>query len=158
MRRHIAAVWRYLRMHGAGPEEADDLTQETFVTAFARNAEQFDPAAAAVFLRRTARFTFLHHLRRRARDPELADAVDELWDRDAAHDGGDGLLEQLRACVQALDGRAREAVERAYGIGRPGPDDRDRLARELGLKSNGLKTLLQRTRRLLRACLERKQP
>ena len=154
--RHLHTVWRYLRMHGAEHDEADDLTQEAFVTALQKGVMQLDPPAAQVFLRRTARFAFLHHLRDRRRDPALADAVDELWDRDAEHDGGDGLVTALQSCVERLDGRARRAIARTYGIGETAAASRDDVAGELGLQPNGLKTLLQRTRQVLRACIERR--
>ena len=66
--RHVRAVWRYLRMHGADPHEADDLTQEAFVVALQKGAAHLDPAATATFLRRTARFLFLRLRARRSRD------------------------------------------------------------------------------------------
>lgn len=156
--RHLHGVWRYLRMHGADAHEADDLAQEAFVIALQKGAAALDPAATATFLRRTARFLFLR-LRRDARPAvELADAVDALWARDCAHDDGDELVAALRRCVERLDGRAREAIARCYGIGRDTADARGAAADALGLAPDGLKTLLQRTRQLLRACIERSTP
>lgn len=153
--RHLRSVWRYLRMHGADAHEADDLAQEAFVTALRKGALHLDTPAAEVFLRRAARFAFLHHLRDRRRDPELADAVDELWDRTAKQDGGTQLLDNLRDCIGKLEGRARQAIRWSYGIdGTPAPS-RDDVAKRLDLQPNGLKTLLQRTRQLLRTCMER---
>ena len=152
---HLQSVWRYLRMHGAGPHEADDLAQEAFVTALQKGALGLEPAAAQVFLRRAARFAFLHHLRDRRRDPALADAVDELWDRDAGEDGGEQLLRNLHGCVDKLEGRARQAIRWSYGIGEDAAASREDVAQRMNLKPNGLKTLLQRTRQLLRTCIER---
>lgn len=153
--RHLRSVWRYLRMHGASPHEADDLTQEAFVTALQKGVLALDPPAAQVFLRRTARFAFLHHLRARPADLALADAVDRLWLRDCADDGGDDRVAALHDCLGKLDGRARLAIERRYGIGDRAALPHDDVAAELGMLPNGLKTLLQRTRQLLRACIER---
>ena len=156
LQRHLTATWRYLRMHGATPHEADDLAQEAFVIALRKGAATLAPAATATFLRRTARFLFLR-LRRDARDAvELADEVDALWQRDCDHDGGDRLVEALRDCVGQLHGRARDAVRRWYGLGADEPGARDATAAALGLQPNGLKTLLQRTRQALRACIERR--
>lgn len=156
LQRHLVATWRYLRMHGASAHEADDLTQEAFVIALQKDAAALPPAATATFLRRTARFLFLR-FRRDARDAvELADEVDALWQRDCDHDGGDGLVDALRDCVGQLTGRARNAVLRCYGLGADEPAARDAAAAALGLQPNGLKTLLQRTRQLLRACIERR--
>jgi hypothetical protein len=57
--------------------------------------------------------------------------------------------------MQRLDGRARRAIELSYGIGADDAQDRDAVARALDLQPNGLKTLLQRTRKLLRDCIGR---
>ncbi|MBM4061237.1 MAG: RNA polymerase sigma factor [Planctomycetes bacterium] len=154
---HLRAVWRYLRWQGASPHEADDLTQEAFVVALQKGAADLEPAATAAFLRRTARFLFLRH--RRGRDAEqLADAVDELWQRHAAHDGGEGLLDALRECLGELTDRARRAVELGYGLGANDRLGRVDLGKELGLAPDGVKTLMQRVRQQLRACIERRYP
>ncbi|MFO1076234.1 MAG: RNA polymerase sigma factor [Planctomycetota bacterium] len=156
VREHLRAVWRYLRMHGAGPDEADDLAQECFVIAAQKDALGLDPAATATFLRRTARFLFL---RRRSQDHStvlLADAVDELWARDCGRDGGDALLTALRRCLQQLAPRAARAVQMAYGIDGDEPARRAEIAAALGLQENGVKTLMQRAREQLRSCLDRK--
>ncbi len=154
--RHLAAVWRYLRMHGASATEADDLAQDAFVVALRKGAAALDPPATAAFLRRTARFLFLRARRDRRDAVELADAVDELWARDCGRDDGEGLLTALRACVGELDGRARDAIERCYGLGTETDAARAAACAALRLQPNGLKTLLQRTRQLLRACIERR--
>lgn len=147
-------------MHGADPHEADDLTQEAFVTALRKGALKLAPPAAQVFLRRAARFAFLHHLRDKRRNPELADAVDALWDRDAESDDGEQLLARLHGCINKLEGRAKQAIHLSYGICEAGgtqgqPTARQQVAQQLGLQPNGLKTLLQRTRQVLRTCMER---
>jgi len=157
---HLKSVWRYLRMHGANPDEADDLTQETVATALRKGALKLEPKAARAFLREAARYAWLHHLRRARREPVLVEAVDDLWDRDAQHDGGEELLVNLRNCIDKLDERALQAIQLSYGIQDEGvgPDhslDRDQVAQVMGLRPNGLKTLLQRTRQALRECLER---
>jgi RNA polymerase sigma-70 factor, ECF subfamily len=163
VRQHLQSVWRYLRMHGAAPDEAEDLAQEAFLTALQKGCLNLDPPAARVFLRRTARFGFLRHVRERRRDPAitdaaaLADAVDALWDRDAEADGGAQLLRDLSHCIDKLEGRAQQAIRLSYGIDAKSTTPRTDVAQHLGLQPNGLKTLLQRSRQLLRTCLERRQ-
>ncbi len=157
IRQHLKGVWRYLRMQGASPHEADDLAQEAFVLALQKGAATLDPAATTMFLRRTARFLFLHLRRDHRAAVELADAVDGLWDRDCDADAGDDLLDTLRHCVGQLQERARRAVELSYGLGAFDAKHRVDVATELGLQPNGVKTLMQRVRQQLRECIERRQ-
>jgi RNA polymerase sigma-70 factor, ECF subfamily len=153
--RHQAGVWRYLRFLGADGPEADDLTQETFL-AFARaDFSQRDDRQSACYLRTVARNQLLALRRRQHREISTVEleAADGVWAAAAGPDGGlDGYLDALRSCLAALDGRARRAVDLHY---------RDRVGREtmaavLGMKPDGVKTLLRRTRALLRECIERK--
>jgi RNA polymerase sigma-70 factor (ECF subfamily) len=157
VRTHLRVVWRYLRMHGASAHEADDLAQEAFVVALQKGAADLPPAATTSFLLRTARFLFLRLRRDRRGAETLAEAVDALWQRDAADDGGDDLVAALRRCLQALTERARRAVERCYDLAEDAAE-RTVVASELGLQENGLKMLLQRARQQLRECIERRQP
>lgn len=161
VRAHLAWVWRYLRMHGATPHEADDLAQEAFVVALRKHATELEPAATAAFLRRTARFLFLRRRRQGIFEvsalDEFANAVDATWDRDCRDDRGDGMLAALRVCVEVLEGRMRRAVELSYGWAGEGEASRARIASELGMTENGVKTLLQRVRQRLRECVTRRR-
>lgn len=106
------------------------------------------------FLRRTARHLYLKHHRAQGRREELlADAVDLLWQRTCDDDQGERWLGALRDCMEQLEGRAKAAVQLCYGRDavRGG---REQAARSLGIKPNGLKTLLQRVRVVLRECIE----
>lgn len=157
VRLHMRSLWRYLRTLGAKPEQADDLTQEAFLVAFRRGAAGLEPAATATFLRRTARFLFLHQLRDRHRDAAFLDAVDELFATAETSGDGERLLDDLRRCLAALPPRSRQAIEQWYGLAADATPQRDALAGALGLRPNGLKALLQRVRSVLRECLERHQ-
>jgi RNA polymerase sigma factor (sigma-70 family) len=153
---HLVWLWRYLRMHGADRELADDLAQESFLIALQKGALAADPAALATFLRRTARFLFLRAKRPHRDAVQFADAVDALWQRDCS-DGGSALLAAVRACVDLLDGRARAAVELSYGLGDRDPTSRTAIAHQLGMQETGVKTLLQRVRQKLRECIEKRR-
>ena len=61
-------------------------------------------------------------------------------------------LEALDACLADLQGRARDALRRVY----TDEQSRSDAARALGMKQNGLKTLLQRSKRVLRTCVGRR--
>jgi RNA polymerase sigma-70 factor, ECF subfamily len=153
---HQAGTWRYLRTLGASPQLAEELLQDTFVVAWQRGIRDDGEIAVATYLRRTARHLYLKHCRAQGRRDELlADAVDHLWQRTCEADNGEHWLLALRDCTQQLEGRARTAVHLCYG-----PEavrgGREQAAKSLGIKPNGLKTLLQRVRSVLRECIENK--
>lgn len=146
---------------GCTPDVADDLVQDTFLTVFSVPFADRGGHATARFLRETARFVFLHHVRgetRRKLREERARvrAVEQVWRedrcRDDGSDDGETYLDSLRRCLDELAPRSRQAVDLAYSevCGRAD------IARRLGLKETGVKTLLQRARRALRACVERR--
>ena len=152
---HQAGVWRYVRFLGAERTEADDLTQETFL-AFAR-AEfvERDDRQTAGYLRTVARNQLLALRRRQHREISTVEleAADSVWAAAAGPDGSlDGYLDALRDCVEQLEGRPREAIDLHYRDGA----SREAIADKLDMKPDGVKTLLRRTRELLRECVERK--
>jgi RNA polymerase sigma-70 factor, ECF subfamily len=152
---HQRSVWRFLRALGADRGLADELTQDTFLLAWQRRLVANERAAAQAWLLRTARFLWLERLRqRRTAAAKASELLLHLWQRHLADDGGDAWLEALRECCASLAPRAARAVQLTYGDGLP----RDCVAAAVGLRANGLKTLLQRTRATLRACIERRLP
>ncbi|MCB9880098.1 MAG: RNA polymerase subunit sigma-70, partial [Planctomycetes bacterium] len=64
IRRHWAAIRRYLRVLGADAALADDLAQDVFVLAMKKGIEDRG-APTAVWLRRAARTVFLADVGRR---------------------------------------------------------------------------------------------
>jgi RNA polymerase sigma-70 factor, ECF subfamily len=153
IRRHQLGLWRYLRSLGAAADLAEDVMQDTFLVAMRRLHDERDDAATAAFLRQTAKHLLLRRRRDQGRrEALLVENADRWWQDAAAGDDGERWLAALRACVATLDGRAREVVERFYGDGL----DREATAAALGMKENGVKTLLQRVRAVLRECIERR--
>lgn len=153
VRRHQLGLWRYLRALGARGDQAEDLLQDTFLVALDRLHDDRGDAAVATFLRETARHLWLRRRRDQGRrEVLLAEFVEARWRDVAAADECERWLEALRSCVDGLDGKAREAVQRSYRDG----EDRRTIAQALGMKENGVKTLLQRVRAVLRACVERR--
>lgn len=149
VRRHQGMVWRYLRLLGADPDEADDLMQETFLRIGAARREPV--AAPAAFLRGIARNLLIaarRAQRRRTPTREWTAAVDELAaDEPAAFD--DARMEALRRCLLRLRGRGRRAVELHHVDGLSYRSAAERL----GIGVHGFKTLLDRARRALRLCV-----
>ncbi|MCA8975123.1 MAG: sigma-70 family RNA polymerase sigma factor [Planctomycetes bacterium] len=150
VRRHQLGLWRYLRALGAPPAQAEDLLQDTFLIAFRRLEDDRDPPAVAAFLRRTGKHLLLRRRRDEGRREELlVELADRLWQRDCGDDA-EPWLDALRACLGELDGRPRQVVELFYRDGL----DRAATAAVMGMKESGVKTLLQRLRAVLRACIE----
>jgi RNA polymerase sigma-70 factor (ECF subfamily) len=155
VRTHQAGVWRYIRFLGADRTEADDLTQETFL-AFARSEfRQRCDRQTAAYLRVVARNQLLALRRKQNRDISTVDleAADTVWAAAAGPDGSlTDYLDALRECVEQLEGRARHAVNMHYRENY----GRESIAAALDMKPDGVKTLLRRTRQVLRECIERK--
>ncbi len=156
-----ASVWRYLRYLGCDPPQADDLTQETFLAVHAKPFEEHSPEATAAYLRTVARNLFLMSLRRAKRQAIIknVEVIDEVWQHytaaggaaaGGAADDGEAYREAMRDCVETLAGRARAAIDLCYR------DQRSRcdIARELEMTEDGVKSLLRRTREILRKCVE----
>jgi RNA polymerase sigma-70 factor (ECF subfamily) len=153
VRRHQLGLWRYLRALGAPTDLAEDLLQETFLVAMEKLREDRGEAAVATFLRACARHLWLRRRRDLGRrEVLLAEFVETHWCEVEAADDGERWLDALRQCVAGLDGKAQQAVQRAYADG----EDRRTIAAALGMKENGVKTLLQRARAALRDCVERR--
>ena len=153
--RHQAGVWRYVRFLGADCTEADDLTQETFLALARGQFIERDERQTAGYLRVVARNQLLAFRRKQNREIDTIEleAADSVWAAAAGFDGSlSNYLDALRDCLEQIEGRARQAVDLHY---------RDRASREviatkLGMQAGGVKTLLRRTRELLRECVERK--
>jgi RNA polymerase sigma-70 factor, ECF subfamily len=154
VREHQATIWRYLRYLGAEGHDADDLTQETFLAVARSEFTQQSPQQTLCYLRTVARNQLLMLRRKQGREigtVELA-AAEQVWSEMIVADDCGGFLAALAECLEQLEGRVREAINGFY---------RDRLSREelagkLDMKPDGVKTLLRRTREILRNCIEKK--
>jgi RNA polymerase sigma-70 factor (ECF subfamily) len=155
VRRHQADVWRYLRYLGCDAVEAEDLTQETFLAVLRSPFEQRSPVETAAYLRRVARNQLLMLRRRQGREPALAEltAAENVWAGVIIEGRFDPYLAALEECLKSVIApRAREAVAMHYSDGA----SREAIATALKMTTDGVKTLLRRTRAALRECIERK--
>lgn len=154
VREHQADVWRYLRYLGASAPDADDLTQETFLALARSEFVAHTAPQTAAYLRTVARNQLLMFRRREGREistVELA-AAEQAWCEIVEPRATEGFLAALADCLEQLEGRVRAAIDGFY---------RDRLSREelaakLDMKPDGVKTLLRRTREVLKQCIEKK--
>jgi len=151
---HQAGVWRYLRVLGCDAVTADDITQETFLAVLQRPFQDYNSAATAAYLRRTA-YHFYVSARRRAGKCQLiadVDRLDETWSRWAGQDGGEALLDALRECLGSLTNRARMALEMRFRD----RQSRAKIAAQLEITEHGAKNLMQRAKQKLRDCVKGK--
>lgn len=153
VQRHQTMIWRYLRLLGADAHEADDLMQDAFVRlgeGLARGEQVLSPPS---FLRGVARNLLIGRRRRQRRQAPTvawADAVDALVQEPRAL--ADERVAALRRCIDDLGGRVRSAVEWHHIDGLSYRE----AASRLGIKEQGIKSLLARARVALRACIERR--
>ena len=151
---HQLGIWRYLRFLGCEDERAKDLTQDTFLSVYSKPFENRGFQSTASYLRNCARFLFLKDVRKQEMREKLerAAAADLVWQRHEEDGCGDEYRLSLDECLSSLDSRARSALEMRYRDGFSAVD----LGRALGIKENSAKSILQRSKALLRACIERK--
>jgi RNA polymerase sigma-70 factor, ECF subfamily len=151
VQQHQAEVWRYLRFLGASPELADDLCQETFLQLLRAPYEEQCESARKAWLRTVARNLFVKSFRHPPFATVELDQMEQSWQSFAQDDGGDETLEQLQQCLQQLDGRARDALRLHYEDRR----SRREIGERLAIGEQGVKSLLRRSRELLRQCVAR---
>jgi len=161
VRTHQAEVWRYVRYLGASAELADDLVQEAFLQLLRAPFVERTPAATSAWLRTVVRNLYVKSFRRPPFASAELDAIEATWNGfvgDGDGDGEDGAsgsseaVARLRQCLEQLDGRARSVVAWHYEERRSRAD----IAGRLGIGEDGVKSLLRRTRALLKACVERR--
>ncbi|TWU22640.1 RNA polymerase sigma factor [Bythopirellula polymerisocia] len=154
VREHQADVWRYLRYLGATTADADDLTQETFLAVARAQFSEQSPQQTAAYLRTVARNQLL--MARRRENHQISTvalaAAEQVWSTLVSETGSSVLLAALVDCLEKLEGRARAAIDGFYRDRR----SREELAYDMNMKPDGVKTLLRRTREVLRNCIEKR--
>jgi RNA polymerase sigma factor (sigma-70 family) len=131
---------------------AEEVLQETFVKVW-QKAERFSPEAGQpmAWLAAIARNRAIDRIR--AEKVERSQPMDDesALERLVAPDTGDPATRvALRKCLGQLDDEARNCVILAYCSG----FSREELAERFGRPVGTIKTLLFRSVRLLKACLE----
>lgn len=155
--RHQWAVRAFLLVRLSRKDEAEDLAQETFVTAWGRLRDFDERRPFVPWLRGIAMNLLRNHLRKFKEAPiggdealqAILDAEMERWD--AAVDEGPRAL-ALADCLTGVDGPARELLNARYVEGL----SVEELCERTGRKQSALTMKLHRLRQSLAACIERK--
>lgn len=131
---------------------AEEVLQETYVKIW-QNAERFSPEAGQpmAWLSAIARNRAIDRIRSEKIERNRVSDDESVLERLAAPGTGDVVMQEtLRTCLAQLDEEARNCVVLAYCSG----FSREELAERFGKPVGTIKTLLHRSVRLLKACLE----
>lgn len=155
--RHQWSVRAFLLARLSRKHEAEDLAQETFLTAW-RGLRNFDSSRPfAPWLRGIAENHLRNHLRKFRAEPIGGnEALQQLLDshadsRDAGGDDSD-LADALMECVAGVDGEARELLMSRYAEGRSTAE----ICASTGRKHSAVTMKLHRLRLALAECVEGK--
>ncbi len=156
IREHQAGIWRYLRALGCEANEAEDLTQETFLAVLTKPFEYYGKAAAASYLRKVAYHRFISARRRTNKElvTDEFEHIDDNWSRwvESQQNDGSEAVDHLKECMKSLTERARWALEMRFRDKLP----RIEIANSLEITEHGAKNLMQRAKQKLRECIENK--
>ena len=131
---------------------AEEVLQETYLKVW-QNAERFTPEAGTpiTWLAAIARNRAIDRIRAERIERQRSDDDQAILDRLPSPSSGDpAARERLRLCLSELGGDAQSCVVLAYCSGY----SRDELAERYGRPVGTIKTLLHRSIKLLRDCLD----
>ncbi|HET9013184.1 MAG TPA: sigma-70 family RNA polymerase sigma factor [Gemmatimonadaceae bacterium] len=138
-------------MRVAQPADADDITQDVLERVLRRRAQLRDAERADAWLARIVRNAVVDHHRQRRlpapADPAVLDAV-AVGDDDRPSASG-----RLAPCVQPLVDSLPPPYAEALRLTDLGTHTQEDAAARLGLSASGMKSRVQRGRRLLEAAL-----
>ena len=154
---HQWAVRAFLLTRLSRKHEAEDLAQETFLTAWHRRKD-FDPSRPfGLWLRGIAENHLRNHLRKFRAEPIGGDeALQQMLDLHAeshARTAGDSeLAAALGECIARIDGPARDLLLARYADGRSVAE----ICARTGSKHSAMTMKLHRLRLALAACVAAK--
>lgn len=136
--------------------DADDVLQCVARVAVAKFDEFESDGGSQAFVKwaiTIARYEVLRFLRDQSTDRHrwMADSVEEIAAAfEELSPQFDERRHALAHCVQQLQGRTREVLEKRYGEGLK----TGRIAERMGLSGNNVSMILNRAYRTLRSCIE----
>lgn len=155
--RHQWTIRAFLLTRLSRKEEAEDLAQETFVTAWRKLAGFDDSRPFVPWLRGIALNLLRNHLRKFKEAPiggdealqALLDQQMDRWDEAA---GEPPRMSALADCLAQVDGPARELLNARYVEGHSLRE----LCARTGRKHSAITMQLHRLRQMLADCVERR--
>ena len=141
--------------HGVGAQQQragdvpEDITQDALLRLYRAARDLHDELALDAWMYRIARTAIIDHHRRAAVRPQPAE-IEPAAELPADEPDEPHAEESLAACVPVLLNRVPEHYRRALELTDLGGLTQQRAAAELGLSTSGMKSRVQRGRRLLR--------
>lgn len=136
------------------PADAEDVVQEACVAMWKRLRDLNDGKAFRAWAYTFIRFTALNHIRKRQRSPLLfSDKLTDLL----AQEGSEELerssaeFHALAGCIEKLPEEQRELIRQYYQQNKVNMDE---VAQVMKRNTAGLYKALERTREILRICIE----
>jgi RNA polymerase sigma-70 factor (ECF subfamily) len=159
IRAHQGAIRGYLVFLGCPADLVDDLVQDAFLSVLSSRFEHRTDPKTGAYLRKVARHLFLKQMERERRQLPLAELplaelkrAEQAWCEFERDDGGRGYLAALKKCLGGVQGRPNEVLHLRYSQSLKLAMIADRLS----LTESGVKSILVRTKRKLRDCIERR--
>jgi RNA polymerase sigma-70 factor (ECF subfamily) len=153
-----ASIGGFIAAYLPQRELVEDLTQETFIAAYAHLDQFRTDQELGPWLKGIARNKVITHLRQRYRHGTAlerlkADALEKVANELDRAQGGDdsGAVDRLRGCLDKLPPRLRDVIRARYYERRRV----DAIARALGSTASAISSLLFRGRKELETCLGR---
>jgi RNA polymerase sigma-70 factor (ECF subfamily) len=146
------AVRSFVRRRIPHPQDAEDVAQETLLRLYRSVDELRDVSAFDGWMYRIARNAIADHHRTGARRPTPVDLADTELAEDVEEESA---AAQLTGCLRVLLERVPEGYRRALELTDLGELTQEEAADRLGLTTSGMKSRVQRGRRLLRAEITR---
>lgn len=153
VKRHQAGVRGFLSARLSRKEEAEDLAQEVFLTAFRKRGTFSGEVKVEAWFRGIARNLLMNHVRKfRAKPIGGSEELQMMLDEGMKEESEGELVEALRECVNELGGSSRELVTERY---LEGVSVRE-LESKTGRGYSALTMQLHRIRVSLAECIENK--
>lgn len=152
--RHQWTVRAFLLVRLSRKHEAEDLAQETFLTAW-KNIGRFDPARPfAPWLRGIAENHLRNHLRKFRAEPiggneALQLILDQYTAAEASGVDDSDLAEAMRECLEGIKGEERDLLMSRYAEGRSMAE----ICAITGKKHSAVTMKLHRLRMALSSCV-----
>ena len=132
------------------PQDADDVTQEALLRLHRSATSLKDEDALEAWMYRIARNTIIDHHRRSTVRPDPIDPDDLAMLASPESDAEPEAGTSLAACLGPLLARVPDDYRQALELTDLGDLTQDEAAAQLGLSTSGMKSRVQRGRRMLR--------